>query len=238
MNSFSQFTSSMQALSVASKIYRVLPNATFSIEMLNKPISATKWALKSLTCPVSRNIALACVAYMEPRFDIDPDLLSGVLALAFENSLYIAMALVCDPMQQPKPYELKRILGNVGRPGITMLVSPKDCITRSKDPLAWSVVTNHAFNGVAEDHFGKTSLHLSFTEYYVPLIQNVVHGQDNQVFFLESVVSVHDSGAWVGDVNILDALEGGKIRVVLRTMNRPLKLAIIVTRNPRVILKA
>jgi hypothetical protein len=120
--------------------------------------------------------------------------------------------LTCDPWEVPAPYELKRVLGNVGRPGITMLVPPKNPIMRPKDPSSWRVVSNSDFNGRAEDHFGKTSLHLSFTEYYVPLYQNAGHGQDNQIFFLESVVSVHDSGVWVGDVDILRALEGGQVQ--------------------------
>ena len=92
-----------------------------------------------------------------------------------------------------------------------MLVPPQNPITRPKDPSSWKVITNCEFNGRAEDHFGKTSLHLSFTEYYVPLYQNASHGQDNQIFFLESVISVYDSGVWVGDVDILRALEGAQV---------------------------
>jgi hypothetical protein len=92
-----------------------------------------------------------------------------------------------------------------------MLVPPQNPITRPKDPSSWKVITNCEFNGRAEDHFGKTSLHLSFTEYYVPLYQNASHGQDNQIFFLESVISVYDSGVWVGDVDILRALEDAQV---------------------------
>lgn len=91
MNPNSQITKSMEALSIASKLYRVLPTATCSINALNNPLSKTKWASKALTCELSRSIALSGVAYVVSKFDIDPDRLSSVDALAFENPLYIAM---------------------------------------------------------------------------------------------------------------------------------------------------
>lgn len=119
---------------------------------------------------------------------------------------------MCDPYETPQPYELKRILGNVGKPGITMLVTPQNPMIREKNPASWTVMNDDAFNGFQEDHFGKTSLHLSFTDYHVPLFDGYQGGQDSQVSVLESVVSVHDSGSWIGDVDILGALAHGRIQ--------------------------
>ena len=93
-----------------------------------------------------------------------------------------------------------------------MLVPPHSPMTREKDSSSWTVMKDDVFNGCKEDHFGKTSLHLSFTDYYVPLFDGVRGGQDSQVFFLESVVSVHDSGVWVGDIDVFGALNDDRIR--------------------------
>ncbi|KAK2861102.1 hypothetical protein FQN49_004537 [Arthroderma sp. PD_2] len=207
----------MMSITMASMIYKVMPNASVSIKVLDKPIYKPKWAEGSLLFPKfsytpkrsmepDRATALSCIAYMESGLDIDPSLLTDVLALAYEDSLYLAMQLTCDPLEQCAPYELKRVLGNVGRPGITMLVPPSNPIVQQHDPASWNIINNNPFNGLPEDHFKQTSLHLSFTEYYVPLVQTANHAQDSEVFFLESVVSVHDSGRWIGDVDILRAL--------------------------------
>jgi hypothetical protein len=233
-----QVNQTLEAISKLSIVYSVLPNATFSIAVLDKLMSHTKWARllarkNALTSNLQRGdmandltlpIALSCVAYMESGFDIDPTSLSGVFAFAYEDSLYVAMPvgillsdslctcadqlkLLSDPLDKPEEWELKRVLGNVGRPGITFLVPPKQPITKLRDPSSWQVMSDTNFNGYAEDHFSKTSLHLSFTEYYLPLLQDSSHGQDNQVFFLESVISIYDSGKWIGDVDILKALQ-------------------------------
>ncbi|KAI9690167.1 MAG: hypothetical protein M1822_009128 [Bathelium mastoideum] len=230
LDPLSQVTKTMVAISVAAKFYKVLPNATVSIANLAKPLSTSAWAetissrphvvdmngllypaAKAQHSPPSRHIALSCIAYMESGYNIDPNLLTNVLALAYEDSIYIAMQLTCDPWEEPEPYEFKRILGNIGRPGLTLLVPPQNPIQRPSDPGSWKVIGDKTFDGHPEDRFKKTSLHLSFTEYYVPLYQNTGHGQDSQIHFLESVISVHDSGAWIGDVNILQALQDSRV---------------------------
>ena len=87
-----------------------------------------------------------------------------------------------------------------------MLVPPKRPMVRPMNPESWRAIRNNIFDGNPEDHFKNTSLHLSFTDYYIPLYQQSIHHQDNQVWFWESIVSVHDSGAWVGDLDILQSL--------------------------------
>lgn len=53
---------------------------------------------------------------------------------------------------------------------------------------------------------------MSFTEYYVPFHQSGQQNQESQSYFLESYVSVYDSGQWVGDINILDAFQSRIVR--------------------------
>lgn len=71
----------------------------------------------------------------------------------------------------------------------------------------WRVLGTSEFDGLAEDRFSQTSMHLSFTKYYFPLVQaGEGQGQDKQVHYLESVVSIHHAGRWIGDVDVQKCL--------------------------------
>lgn len=101
---------------------------------------------------------------------------------------------------------MRRVLGNVGRPGITLLTPPTTQMLRPLDQSLWRIASGGDFDYTAEDRLSSTSLHLSFTEYYRPMHQVGKQSQDGDVFFLESYVSVHDAGVWVGDIDILEAV--------------------------------
>ncbi|KAK5664008.1 hypothetical protein OQA88_222 [Cercophora sp. LCS_1] len=221
------------ALSVAAQIYRILPTATVSVKTLYKPFGSTCWANQfarpgqgTATSPEPDGVtALACVAFMEGCFDLEPSSLRNVFAVAFEDSIYVLMRvgvlefaiscafllifpvqLVCDPWDQPRPFELKKITGNVGRPGLTLMLPPDEVIMRNHDPASWRAVSTTLFNGQQENYFSSTSMHLSFTKYQIPFVAgNRRQIIDTQVHFVETVISVHDSGVWVGDVDILKA---------------------------------
>lgn len=82
-----------------------------------------------------------------------------------------------------------------------------DPIISTQDESAWRLVSDIPFNGLPENAFSATSMHLTFTEYYRPLVQSgMLQGQDDQVFIQESVVSVHDFGKWIGDVDVQGCL--------------------------------
>jgi hypothetical protein len=145
-------------------------------------------------------------AFESGHCDIAPDLLSGVMAVSSGDSIFVAAPLLCDPIEKPMAYELRRILGNVGQAGITMLVPPSNLLIRSVGPEKWNVINHTDFDGKDEDNFKGTSLHLSFTEYN-PSVNLGLHGaQDAEVFMLESIVSVHDRGMWIADLDILGVL--------------------------------
>ncbi|KAM0229322.1 hypothetical protein ACHAPO_010102 [Fusarium lateritium] len=115
--------------------------------------------------------------------------------------------LACDPWDSPEAHELKRFTGNVGRSGVTLLVPPKTSMVMEREETSWRLMSSSEFDGTSQNCFSKTSMHLSFTEYYVPLVQSDdVQEQSSQVFLLESVVSVYDSGRWIGDVDVLKCL--------------------------------
>lgn len=73
---------------------------------------------------------------------------------------------------------------------------------------SWRLTSDNPFNGLPENAFSRTSMHLTFTEYYRPLIQSdMLQGQDNQIFVQESVISVHNSGVRIGDVDVQACLD-------------------------------
>jgi hypothetical protein len=112
--------------------------------------------------------------------------------------------LVCDPLERPNPHVLKRILGNIGKPGVVLLNPPQGPMMRDPE---FTSVSMPKFDGTKQDCFGATSLHLSFTGLHMPMYdRNVKVGRDSQVSIIESVMSVRDRGDWVADINILDAL--------------------------------
>lgn len=82
-----------------------------------------------------------------------------------------------------------------------------DPIISTLDESGWRLISDIPFNGLPENAFSATSMHLTFTEYNRPLVQSgMMQGQDSQVFIQESVVSVHDSGKWIGDVDVQGCL--------------------------------
>jgi hypothetical protein len=157
---------------------------------------------------LSRVAAFSCLALFESgHCDVNLDLLKDVMALSSGDSIYVAAPLLCDPYEVRKPYELLRVVGNIGRPGITMLVPPANPLVRQVGPECWNIVTYAEFDGKQEDSFQGTTMHLSFTEYNQPINIGVHGAQDAEVFVLESVLSVHDHGRWVADLDLLHALE-------------------------------
>ncbi|KAL4897612.1 hypothetical protein BDV59DRAFT_168090 [Aspergillus ambiguus] len=79
------------------------------------------------------------------------------------------------------------------------------------DPSSWKLISTTMFNGQREDHFSKTSLHLWFTGCCMPLVEPFEHRKNPVLWFRESVVSVHDSGNRVGDIDILKAIDDDRI---------------------------
>jgi hypothetical protein len=86
-----------------------------------------------------------------------------------------------------------------------MLVTPKYPMVRERCSGSWSLINHADFDGRAEDHFGRTSLHLSFTKYQMPIYVGGSGSQDSEIHFLECVVSVYDSCNWVADIDVMFA---------------------------------
>jgi hypothetical protein len=141
------------------------------------------------------------------RFDIYPRSLQRVMAMATGNSIYIATLLVNDPAKVDVRNQIRRVVGNLGRAGMAMLISPVEPKVKPLEYNSWNLISHAEFDGNLQDSFQNTSLHLSFTDFEMPVDVKGAHGnRDTEVFLLESVVSVHDRGQWIGDIDVLSLL--------------------------------
>jgi hypothetical protein len=160
------------------------------------------------TYTMTRAQTFACIAMFENgHVNLDPRSLQQVMALSAGNSIYVAMPLTCDPSDRPLGHEMKRILGNIGRPGISLLIPPTKPKMRRVDDQNWQIVNHTPFNGRFDDSFKNTSLHLSFTRYCLPVSVTSHGDQAIEAHFLETIVSVFDRNDWVADLDILRALQ-------------------------------
>jgi hypothetical protein len=98
----------LEALTIAHKFYRALPDAAISTRSLESPLYETKWFQSFLDVTADRDPfdrmnsrsrsfrynlghSLSCVAYLEGGFDLEPHNLERTFALAFEESMYFSM---------------------------------------------------------------------------------------------------------------------------------------------------
>ncbi|RYC53657.1 hypothetical protein CHU98_g12552 [Xylaria longipes] len=134
------------------------------------------------------------------------------------NLIYVAASLLADPDTECLPYESRMIVGNVGRPGVSMMIPPADPVLRKPELESWRIINHESLTADSEctDMFDKTSLHLSFTGFEQPVGSTLKRGaHDLEACYLETVVTVFDGSEKVGDLAILDAMDGG---VLLRKL--------------------
>ncbi|KAF4631599.1 hypothetical protein G7Y89_g6536 [Cudoniella acicularis] len=222
-----KFFNGLMAVDIITHLCGDWPGAPVSIDVTQKPIGEAKWAKALLSCyketlyPLPstnyRAAKFACIAMLESGGqDLDTSLLHSVMAMATGNSIYVAESLLQDPCEsdrsgQPGFKGIRRILGNIDRPGIVMLIPPSVPRMREVDFSSWRVVKQGAFDGQPKDYFSKSSLHLSFTEFQMPIA--IVPGAcDADVILLEAFVSVHEGREWVADLDVLGSLSSGWIR--------------------------
>ncbi|KAL9623650.1 MAG: hypothetical protein Q9160_002106 [Pyrenula sp. 1 TL-2023] len=235
-NRIPKYVQSLLALAAANDVYKLMPNSTVSTNVFTRPLHEASWAqvqssqeiskdadpisseilrseddtLRPLIRSLTRAQAFACIAAFENRaVDLDPETLASVLAISAGNSIYIAMPLTCDPIEQTHENEIKHVTGNIGKPGICLLVPPPHPKIRKQDNDEWNLVNHTAMAGIAEfgDSFQTTSLHLSLTGYELPAGVHSQGAQDFDARFVEALVSIFDRDEWVADVDVLKALQ-------------------------------
>jgi hypothetical protein len=104
-------------------------------------------------------------------------------------------------------------VGNIGRPGLAFLIPPTEPKIRKLSNESWRHINHAQFDGRIEDCFQQTTIHLGFTAYNLPLRDDSQEDNiiDRPASLVETIVSVHDRGQWVADLDILSALERGRL---------------------------
>ncbi|KAK3333049.1 hypothetical protein B0T19DRAFT_115445 [Cercophora scortea] len=219
---------SLRSLEIATQVYKTLPGATVSCEVAEQELLKARWLPVSITnmiqaeaniirhfkdaasisvaqhlSKMTRAQCFACVAmFQSGRFNIDPEKLNEVVALCSEDSIFVAEILLSDPSADPSRLGIRHMVGNIGKTGMTFMVSPLEPRIRPLGHDA-SLVSHRGYDGAHGNSFKGTSLHLSFTTWTMPLEWENTGEIDQETFLRESVVSVQDNGKWVADIDVL-----------------------------------
>jgi hypothetical protein len=92
-------------------------------------------------------------------------------------------------------------------PGLSVLVSVGA-------PKEWQLVNHHDYDGKVEDNFRGTALQLSLTGDVQPIAREKRGTLYGDAFFVEPVISVHDHGKWIGDVDIFSKYRESSFLIV------------------------
>jgi len=205
-----RYFESLTAIVAAKKLYDKMDRASIDLGITLKPLCMATWFPGRHVFNeeefLSRPRAFSCISHFETgSLSLLPSSLENVLAISSGNSIYVAASLCKDPWPNSSFTDgiVQRYTGNVGRAGLSLLVPPAVPRIRSFDPGTWKHINHDDFDGKMTDSFQSTSLHLSFTEYELPVDTGSHGSRDGQAFFLESLVSACDRGDWVADLDIL-----------------------------------
>ena len=208
-------STSLRALRYATSIYGKFPGVTVSCQVISHPLSQVLWvqgfqgifgnaSLEMRSDHDRRSLAFATIAWFETgSVDLRERDLAPVMAMACGNSIFVATSLLQDPSHLDNG-SVTRLLGNLGRPGLVMLAPPQAPRLRSVDHVSWRLLNYSDFDGRVKDSFKDTSLHLSFTEYEIPMKVSI-GAVDAEATMLETLVSVYDRDKWIADIDVLGA---------------------------------
>ena len=218
---------SLKAVSTATAMYRQFPNTSVNIRVLEQPLWKSAWVKACCNINIAyyalhrenmngmppsllpyrleRGTAFACIAMFESGiYDIDPTLLKNVIAMSSSDSIYIGSALLLDPHEGAYSGDIRRVLGNIGKPGMAFMVPPVNPMIREVKMSERSRIERNEFDGNMRDCFENASLHLSFTGASAPIN---LRGQDVDVYLLETLISLMDGDKWIADLNVFRTIE-------------------------------
>ncbi|KAI1624766.1 hypothetical protein EDD37DRAFT_649107 [Exophiala viscosa] len=218
----SNYYRSLMALASAWNLYTDLGQATVDPAVLGKRVMDSEWtkSLKldlhsvtdSASLPCTRQQAFACIAEFETGgIDLASSEFESVMAMSIGESIYVSGPLLTDPFEPREPDKVIRLEGNVGKSGLALMIPPAEPMISQPNPDSWRVIEREEYGGQLEDCFSRTSLHLSFTNWSVPVSTGAAgRGRRSaEALLVETLVSVFDRGKWTGDLDVLTALRRG-----------------------------
>jgi hypothetical protein len=204
--------SSLSALAAITNVYTQLPCCKIALKASELHWQRTRHLDKygRRAGEICRQEILALLVTMETGdANPHPDLFTSVMAMAVCDAIVMLGPLVCDPSQQKCESDLvvRGLRGNLGKPGIALLIPPSNPMVMKGQDTNWKVVNHARFDGELIDCFEKTSLHLSLTSFALPVDSQPTGERDANLRFLEAAVSVHDNGKWIGDLDLPGILD-------------------------------
>ena len=125
----SAYFRSLISFAYADGIFTNLPQAEINLNVFAKTLCASKWAEALLTengQDLGTAVSLACVSLFDTGYiDLQVEDLKDVLAISSGNSIYASTFLFCDPGHRPPGHHLRHVIGNVGKPGLALLLSSR-----------------------------------------------------------------------------------------------------------------
>lgn len=232
---YERYIKSLRACASAAEIYTRLPDATIESKIVEQSLTTARWiptteptSSSPLRLTLSRPQVFACIAMFESgTFNLEPEGLKEVFAISSGNSIFVASPLLCDPYEQPTGVEIQRVPGNIGYPGLSLLIPPPDPKILKPAVENWQHLDYKPFRGVLEDNLLATSIHLSFSGYEMPLqsldMNKDGHIIDRPVRLVETIAQVFDRERWIADLDIMAALENTHLSRVICQANKSKK---------------
>ncbi|KAJ6278945.1 hypothetical protein J3E71DRAFT_223776 [Bipolaris maydis] len=201
----------IRTIVAVASVYDNIPNATIHTDVLMRPLTDTSWVMNAVAGNMEHEDVVSMISYLETGiYDINPRCCK-LFPVVERNSL--RFQLIQNPYETLLPEQTPQfqiILGNIGKPGLNFLLPPQKPIMREIDAGSWRFESYANFDGTTSRSFENTSMHLSFTDYRIPHFDGLRGAYDNQIYFLESVISVQDKGEWVADVDPLPLIQCGR----------------------------
>src|SRR5205085_1245224 len=131
----------------AVNLYQQFPAAQVSLEILSRQLDLGWWhssrhpnmKLEKHTFTLAESFS--CITLLETgTVELAPSSLDKVFALARDNSLYVAKTLLQDPWTLRDSHAIKHLNGNVGKPGLTLLIPPPNPKMKKLDMKGYSVL--------------------------------------------------------------------------------------------------
>ncbi|KAL6908296.1 hypothetical protein GGI43DRAFT_137146 [Trichoderma evansii] len=125
--------------------------------------------------------------------------------------LFILQKLLQDPALEDNSSKsafkgIRRIHGNLGYPGVVMLIPPPVPRILQASPMRRRFLQAASFDGQPGNSFTQTSLHLKLTDYKFPLASGR-GAVDADIVMREALISVYDGSRWMADLDIIRALQ-------------------------------
>lgn len=199
---------SLHVFSLAINTYKELPGSTISLNLISSPLHNAAWAPGFETRSLTRQQKFACIAMLESgTYNIDPKELRDVIAISSRNSIFVSRLLLEDPATTDHVNDISRVVGNVGKTGMVLMVAPQAPRLRKAELDDFRLVTHAHFDGRLEDSFKATSLHLRFTEFEMAFNVGERGAIDKDLCLVETLVQVFERDKWVADIDVLPLID-------------------------------